>query len=392
MKKTISTFKSIFILICILFLYNSSCKKESSITTPIIEEKDNIVLQLVSGADQSSDIESEIENPIELRVKNKQGKALEGIKVKFTISEGSISADTLYTNIYGKVSIKWTLGSTIGNQDLIVTAYTTDSMTLLQSSPLTISAIATKPISQDSHKILFLGASYFGRNNLTDTYENICKSHGLDVYIDKIAPGGMYLEDHANSSITASKINERNWDFIVLQGVGSLMAYPNQITEHPVYPAIQILSEKIYNNCKETKIVFCMPWAFEDGMTWYQNWTDDFEDMQLKIYNNTIKYSEELGFSISPVGWAWNTVLKEKNYPLHYLHESDWNHPSLKGSYVMGCTIFSSIFLRSSYGSSYYGNLDEEEANYFHSVASNTVLNDLDLWNVTYNKSANSKL
>jgi len=121
-----------------------------------------------------------------------------------------------------------------------------------------------------------------------------------------------------------------------------------------------------------------MPWAYEDGMTWLPGWTDTYADMQLKIYNNTLKWADSLDFMVSPVGWAWNTVLKDKNYPLHYLHKSDWNHPSPKGSYLMACAIYSTVYRESTVGISYYGGLTKEEAEYFQAVASNTVLNNPD--------------
>jgi len=126
-----------------------------------------------------------------------------------------------------------------------------------------------------------------------------------------------------------------------------------------------------------------MPWAFEDGMIWYQGWTDTFEDMQIHVYNNTLQYSDEIGFEIAPVGWVWYAVLEEYDYPLHYLHMSDWNHPSLKGSYLMACTIFSTVFQESTVGNPYHAGIPDEEADYFQAVASDTVLNNLDLWNIT---------
>ncbi len=61
----------------------------------------------------------------------------------------------------------------------------------------------------------------------------------------------------------------------------------------------------------------------------------------------------------------------------------DWNHPSLKGSYLMACTIFSTVFQESSIGNTYYADLPEEDASYFQTVASNTVLDSLELWNIT---------
>lgn len=161
------------------------------------------------------------------------------------------------------------------------------------------------------------------------------------------------------------------------------MAYPEIYTHHPVYPALVTLRDIIYENCESTRMVFCMPWAYEDGMTWLEGWTDTYVDMQIHIYDNILQYSDEIGFEISPVGWAWKTALEENYFPLHYLHLSDWNHPSLKGSYLMACVIFSTIFQESSVGNTYYADLPEEEANYFQTVASNTVLDSLDLWNIT---------
>lgn len=183
--------------------------------------------------------------------------------------------------------------------------------------------------------------------------------------------------------MTETKINERNWDYVILQGVGSLMAYPDYYTHHPVYPALLSLKNKIHTNCASTQIVFCLPWAYEDGMTWVEGWTDTYEDMQIIIYNKTIEYSNSIGFTIAPVGWAWYKVLDDKNYPLHYLHMSDWNHPSLKGSYLMACVIYSTIFQESTDNISYYSDLSSDDAKYFQSIGSNTVLDDIDLWNIT---------
>ena len=119
----------------------------------------------------------------------------------------------------------------------------------------------TKPL-----KILFIGSSYFGYNNLPDLFLNLVNSSGKEVFIGNQVASG-YLSDHANSTSTEIKINERDWDYVILQGVGSVTAYPNYYTAHPVYPALETLQEKILNHCESTKIVFCLPWAFEDGMT-----------------------------------------------------------------------------------------------------------------------------
>jgi len=235
---------------------------------------------------------------------------------------------------------------------------------------------------QDTCEILLIGSSYFNYNNLAGLIKNLADSSDIDIYIEMHGQNGMYLHDHAGSSSTEAKINERDWDYVILQGVGVLIAYPEYFIDHPIYPALITLHDKIHANCESTRMVFQMPWAFEDGMTWYQGWTDTYEDMQIHIYNNTLQYSNEIGFEIAPVGWVWYAVLEAYGYPLHYLHMSDWNHPSLKGSYLMACVIYSAVFQESTVRNPYHAGIPDEEAEFFQSVASDTVLNKLELWNI----------
>ena len=241
----------------------------------------------------------------------------------------------------------------------------------------------------DDIKILFIGSSYFYSNNLPELFSSLAIAGDKDVFLDRRIVSGTYLEFHANNKTTEDKINQENWDYIVLQGVGRLMAYPDIFTDHPVYPALQTLKQKIFSNYESTKIVFCLPWAYEDGMAWAEGWTDLYFDMQNKINYNTIKYADEIGFDIAPVGVAWQHVLKDKGYPLHYLHQSDWNHPSLNGSYLMACVIYSTIFTESVSDISYLAGLPMNEAKYFQTVASTIVLSNLDQWFNLKNEDSN---
>ena len=232
----------------------------------------------------------------------------------------------------------------------------------------------------DNLKILLIGSSYFNFNNLPEIFENLAHSGGREVFIDTRILNGTYLTYHAMSQETEDKIKQEEWDYVVLQGVGPLMAYPDIITHHPVYPALETLKEKISTNSEATKMMFCLPWAFEDGMTWVEGWTDTFSDMQNKINITTLEYADVIGFIVAPVGVAWQEVLYEKNYPLHYLHRSDWNHPSLRGTYLMACVIYATIFNEYINDFSYLAGLPENEALYFQSIASSVVLNELDKW------------
>ncbi len=193
---------------------------------------------------------------------------------------------------------------------------------------------------------------------------------------------GLYLSDHLKREDTNNKVKAKKWDYVILQGVGRLIANPDIFTNNSIYYSVETLKNKIFFNHNSTKIIFCMPWAYEDGMAWKDGWTDLFPEMQKAIYENTLKYAEEIGFMVAPVGWVWYAVLEEKNYPLHYLHLPEWNHPSLKASYLMACVIYSTIFQERATDNNYYAGIPEEDAAYFQGIASDIVLEDIELWRI----------
>jgi len=231
-------------------------------------------------------------------------------------------------------------------------------------------------------EILFIGNSYTNFNNLPNVFYNLTTSAGKEIFVDSYAPPGTSLFEHSNNANTLSKIREKKWDFIILQGTGRRIAYPDSFTDEPAFTALAELEEIILNNCESTRIIFFMPWADEDGMTWIEGWTQNYEEMQIDIYNSTIQFSNKMNYTIAPVGWAWYKVLDEKNYPLHYLHAFDWNHPRLNGTYLTACVIYSTIFVESTSGIQYYAGLELSEGVYLQTIASNTVLDNLKDWKI----------
>ncbi|OGU61365.1 MAG: hypothetical protein A2V66_15890 [Ignavibacteria bacterium RBG_13_36_8] len=234
---------------------------------------------------------------------------------------------------------------------------------------------------QDVITILFIGSSYLNFHNLPAVFENLAISAGKDVYIDRRLINGTYLDFHASSEETELKIREQKWDYIVLQGAGSNLAYPDEFPEHPVEPSLVTLEQKIHSNSAETKMIYFMPWAFEDGMTWYHGWSDTYFDMQQIIFEKTLQMANAVDFVIAPVGWAFRSVMLENNQ-LHYLYLSDYNHSSVKGTYLAACVLYSTILKESCIGNAYSGEVTYEESVYFQTVASTTVLDNLELWKI----------
>lgn len=236
-------------------------------------------------------------------------------------------------------------------------------------------------------KVLFIGSSYTATYDVPGTFKKLSEEAGKEVIVDKYAAGGVYLEQLAERDQVKNKISLDQWDYVIFQGGCINAAYPTMIKYilpsypyHPILPALIKLNNMVKNNHPESKSVYMMPWAFKDGMLWVAGQTDDYFDMQEKIYNNTLEFLDELDLIITPVGWVWNSVMEER--PEIELFSRDYNHQSKKGTYLTVCTIYVTIFKERLDNVSFYNDLLVEEVYYMQETASNIVLKDLRLWNI----------
>ena len=126
-------------LLVIISVFISSCKKEEA---PLPEPEASSI-QSVSGNSQSAEVDQTLTNPIEVVVKDKDGKVFSGTTVSFSVTEGSVSPTSAKTDASGTAKTSWTLGPTEGTQSLIVTAFKADGKTELSGSPVTFTATAT---------------------------------------------------------------------------------------------------------------------------------------------------------------------------------------------------------------------------------------------------------
>jgi len=227
-------------------------------------------------------------------------------------------------------------------------------------------------------KILFIGSSYFNFYNLPLLFQNLAENNGKSVDIHAEIENGLFLLNHTTRTATQEKIIQKNWDYVILQGAGGNIAYPDYYYQYPFVLGYSTLRDQIYANNPSTKIILTLPWAFEDG--WYFGWIETYAEMQQKIITQTLQHSDNLGFITAPVGAAFLTVMNELNNPLHYLFIEDWNHASLEGTYLMACVVYSTIYLQSTVGIDYFANIPHAEAEYFQQVAADTVLTNIDKW------------
>lgn len=230
--------------------------------------------------------------------------------------------------------------------------------------------------------VLFLGNSHTLLNNIPNMVMELSLANGNEINSTMRAIGGRTLYEHSIDTATTEIINSKPWNYVVLQGTGRRVAYPDSFPENHMEIALQNLNKTISNNYNLTKVVFVMIWADESGMTWLPGWTQDYETMQKDIYDKSLEFADKYNMIIAPVGWAWYQVLHFKDFPLHYLHKEDWSHASLKGSYLAACTIFSTITMQSSFKNTYISDLETADASFFQKSGSKVVFDDLELWNI----------
>lgn len=195
--------------------------------------------------------------------------------------------------------------------------------------------------AQSTFKVLFLGNSYTGVNNLPQLVHDVALSAGDTLIFDSNTPGGYRLVDHAVDATSQSKIMTGGWDYVAIQGQ----------SQEPVTSTYQFNAGgtalcnqiKQYNSC--AVVIPYMTWGRKNGdinncpfypvMCTYQG-------MDTTLRNEYIKLTKIVNGEVSPVSIVWNYI--RQNFPAIDLYQSDESHPSAAGSYAAACCFYTTIF------------------------------------------------
>ena len=235
-----------------------------------------------------------------------------------------------------------------------------------------------------SYDVLFIGNSYTYYNNLPEMISNIANDLGDTVNYDQNTPGGTSLYAHSQNQTTINKINQQNWDFVVLQDQSQRPSLSPSYVAASVYPYATQLVNLINSNYICSEPVFYMTWGRKYGdQTNCQSYPPvcSFLGMQERLRDSYLTMGLDNNASVSPVGIAFkNSISLDSTIDLY---TSDNSHPSIYGSYLAACTFYSTIFKKSSVGCSYKPNaINQSDALFLQQVASSTVLDSMFVWNV----------
>lgn len=229
--------------------------------------------------------------------------------------------------------------------------------------------------------VLFIGNSYIYSNDLPNTMRQLALSLGEEMTVASSAPGGQTLFAHSTYEPTLTAINSQPWDYVVLQEQSQLGALPVDVTTTE-YGALQLLTE-IEGNWECTYPVLYMTWGRENGDP--QN-CDNFPfmctyaGMQEGLRSTYLYLATMYDAHVSPVGMAWQTV--RNTHPEIDLYVDDGSHPTVAGTYLAACVFYCALFHESCVDATFNGSLDPATAATLRAIASSTVLDDFETWNL----------
>lgn len=241
--------------------------------------------------------------------------------------------------------------------------------------------------AQEIKKALFLGNSYTYFNNLPQLVDNFAQSAGNDLIYDSNTPGGYQMNQHASNPITYQKINQNDWDFVVIQGQSQEPSFSPAQVASDVYPYAAIINDSLLsaNPCIEP--MFFMTWGRKNGDASNCGFYPPictYDGMQQRLKESYMEMANDNNASVAPVGVAWKAV--RDLYPNIELYTPDESHPSAAGSYLAASVFYVSMFRESIVNSSFEFTLDSLTAYRLRDIASSTVLDSLSAWRIGENE------
>ncbi len=255
---------------------------------------------------------------------------------------------------------------------------------MMKQLTLTISILLITLISfsqSQSKSALFLGNSYTYANNLPQLLADIAFSMGDSLYYESNTPGGYTLEGHSTNAASISKINSKNWDYVILQDQSQRPSFSPSQVQLEVYPYADSLNRIIKDNDSCTTTMFFMTWGRKNGdqtnCPFYPP-VCTYNGMQQRLRESYLEIGQMLNAEVAPVGATWKQI--RKDFPDIDLYSSDESHPSIAGSYLTACVFYSSIFHKSPVGASFPSGISSSYAATIQLYTKLVVLDSLDKW------------
>ena len=185
--------------------------------------------------------------------------------------------------------------------------------------------MAKRSQKDGSLNILFVGNSFTARNDLPGMIGQLATARGKHIEYRLISAGGASLRTHWNAGAAVKAIQGGQFDCVVLQEQSTL-PIKNAARMHE---NVRLFDEAI--KAAGAKTFLYLTWARQHA-----------PETQQAIADAYTSIGRELDATVVPVGLVWKSFLEGNDVPI--LHDKDASHPTLAGSYLAACAIFSVLF------------------------------------------------
>ena len=248
-------------------------------------------------------------------------------------------------------------------------------MKLLRSLGLVWVLSLALAAAEKMDRVLFIGNSYTGVNQLPKVFGEVLKSaQGSAPVIKSSTPGGQTLLQQLSQKGSLALIDEGNWDVVVLQGQSQEPAFAeiDPKIRQDFLESAQKLAERVRSKSPKAKIFFYETWARHADY-----WKKDEKAMNLGANPTEMQtrlrhwYVEAASLvkaeAVVPVGDAWE-LNYQKTEP-HRLHAPDNSHPNFAGTYLAALVFYKTICHPADLKIAYREKLSEDEARYLQGLA-----------------------
>jgi hypothetical protein len=223
--------------------------------------------------------------------------------------------------------------------------------------------------------ILFIGTNLTVENNIPRMVSKLAKSMGDSLFYLTTAHYDYDFERHFSDNETKAMIRDFEWDYVVMQESGWRIALPPLMADTMSIRWADSLKHYIKEKHPQTQLIFFMTNGFANGVKAVDaNWAKSdpdvatYKGMQERIKQNSMSLASRLDITIAPCGMLWRICL-DKDSTLT-LFSSDKINPTIEGSYLSACTLYSSIY-RKRPGSAYYPKeISYKEASFYQDAVS----------------------
>lgn len=232
-------------------------------------------------------------------------------------------------------------------------------------------------------KVLFIGNSYTGANNLPQMLVDVANSTGDTISEDRITPGGFRLLNHSSNAATLAKIASDNWDYVILQAQSQEPSWPLSQVQQEVFPHATILCDSITANNSCSRPIFYMTWGRKNGdASNCAGWPPvcTYEGMDSLLNERYQIMADDNDGLVAPVGAVWRKI--RQDYPQIELYTADESHPSTAGTYAAACTFYATILRKDPKLITFDGGLLAAEAQNIRQATHDICYLDFLNWNV----------